>query len=96
MAKYVCDTGEVSTIGSNVSKTAETMATELKSYSSNIDNDLSGWNSPAKGAFTNVNQTQIVKSQAEAEYAQKLGEFIQKAAEAIESLENELAGQIQI
>lgn len=96
MPKFVCDFDTVKTAGSNLCKTAGEMKTSLDGYASNIDGDLSDWSSPAKTSFTTVNKTQVTTSQADAEFANKLGEFIQKAAESIQALDEGMASQIKI
>lgn len=96
MPKLVCDFEAVKTIGDNLIKTAGEMTDSLKTYSGNIDNDLSGWNSPAKNSFTSANTTQVTTANANAELATKLGEFIKLGAESIQKLDEELASKISI
>ena len=96
MPKLVCDFDTVKSVGKNLSTTAGEMKESLTGYESNIEGDLKDWNSPAKNSFITVNKTQIATSQADAEIANKLGEFILKAAESIEALDEGLASKIKI
>lgn len=96
MSKYVCDTEEVKRIGSELIKSAEDMTTSAKEYASKIESDLSEWDSSAKSSFSAVNQAQVATTGIDAEYASKLGEFIQVAAEGITTLDEELASNIKI
>ena len=96
MPKLVCDFDTVKGAGKNLSTTAGEMKESLTGYESNIEGDLKDWNSPAKNSFISVNKTQIATSQADAEIANKLGEFIVKAAESIEALDEGLASKIKI
>lgn len=96
MPKYVCDTEEVKRIGNELTKAAEEIVTSAQEYASKIDGDLSEWDSAAKSSFTTVNQAQIATTGVDAEYTSKLGEFIQKAAEEITKLDENLASNIKI
>lgn len=91
MAKYVCDFEQVIAAGEKL----VTMATELESsvtnYSSKIDSDLSGWTGDAKSQFTTTCTAEVEKAKANAQEAKAVGEFIKKAAQSIQELDEQYA-----
>ncbi len=91
MAKYVCDFDQVQSVGKNICDAASEMETSVSTYSSNIDGDLSGWNGAAKDSFNTTNTEQVAQATSNAQSMNELGNFIQDAAQSIQSLDSELA-----
>lgn len=93
MARYVCDFAAVRDVGQKVQKEGEELRNSINTYSTTIDNNLSGWTGgTAKSSFMSSNQKIVEASTAHAEYMIALGQFIQAAADKIESVENQLSG----
>ena len=92
MAKYVCDTDTVKSIGEKLCQTASDISNGVQSYSSSIESDLSTWTGTAKESFNSSNATYVTTAKTDATYINALGEFVKNAAESIQSLEDELAG----
>ena len=91
MAKYVCDFAEVQAAGEKLCQTASDMTSAIDTYSSTIESDLSTWTGTAKSSFESTNTTQVTTAKADAQYINALGEFVKKASQSIQSLEEELA-----
>ncbi len=96
MAKYVCDYETVIEIGKQICSIAETIGGDLDTYKGTVEKDLSGWNSVAKNSFVTTNTAQVAAGKAMAEVATSVGTYIQSAAQAIQSTDEGLAGQIVI
>ena len=92
MAKYVCDFEQVSSIGNKVCDAASDMLSSLTTYSSSIESNLSSWSGDAKSSFSTTNSSLVSQTNADFEYINSLGEFIKASSEAIQSVEEELAG----
>ncbi|MBQ6497830.1 MAG: hypothetical protein IJI58_03850 [Bacilli bacterium] len=96
MAKYVCDYETVKEIGKAVCDVAQSVVSDLDTYSGNVESDLNGWNSAAKNSFVVTNAAQVATGKTAAEYATSVGNYIQTAAQKIQETDSELAGQITI
>ena len=92
MAKYVCDFAEVYSAGEKLCTAASDMKSAVGTYSSTIASDLSTWTGTAKTSFESTNKTQVESATKDCEYVNALGEFVKKASQSIQSLEEELAG----
>lgn len=94
MAKYVCDFDQVKSAGDKLCSAADEMGDSVTTYSTNIfdDNNLASWTGPASDSFREVSEQQVEETTSHADDVRALGEFIQKVVEAIQSLEEELAG----
>ena len=93
MARYVCDFDKVRDIGQNVIKAGSELSSAVNTYSSTIDSDLSGWTGgTAKSGFESSNQQIVQTASSDADYIEALGKFIVEAADAIEDVEEHLAG----
>ena len=91
MARYVCDFDTVIQIGKDVCAAAEEMSSAVSTYNSQIEESLSSWSGMAKNAFTSTNTDQVKNANDDLTHVRELGEFIQTSAQAIESLEEQLA-----
>ena len=91
MAKFVCDTDEVSTIGDNISKAASDISAAIKNYSNNSENALSGWDGVAKKSFLTANNEHVKVANSDSEFIDALGKFVKESAQAIDELEGELS-----
>ena len=91
MAKYVCDFGEVTSIGNQVCDAVSTLEAAVNTYSSRIESDLASWTGIAKDSFNTTNAEQVAMATADLTYVRELGEFIKTCSKSIEDLENELA-----
>ena len=96
MAKYVCDYETVIEIGKQVCSTAQTINGDLDTYKGAVEKDLADWKSIAKNSFVTTNTAQVTAGKAMAEVANSVGSYIQAAAQAIQSTDEGLAGQISI
>ncbi len=92
MAKYVCDFAEVYSAGEKLCQAANDMNTAVGTYSSTIESDLSTWTGTAKSSFQTTNTQQVNTAKTDVAYINALGEFIKKASQSIQSLEEQLAG----
>lgn len=92
MAKFVCDYEQVIAAGEKLSTMAAELETSVTNYSSKITSDLSGWTGDAKTQFTTTCNTEVEKAKANAQEAKAVGEFIKKAAQSIQELDEQLAG----
>ena len=91
MAKYVCDFGEVTSVGDKVIETATTLEGAVNTYSSRIESDLSSWTGQAKESFTTTNASQVSAAVSDLNYVKSLGEFLKTASKSIEELEQQLS-----
>ena len=91
MAKYVCDFAQVNSIGQKMCQVASDMTSAVSNYSSKIESDLSSWEGAAKSSFQSTCEGQVSTATDDATYINALGEFIQSAAQSIETLEGELS-----
>ncbi len=92
MARYVCAFDSVRAIGNKVKEEGTNLKNSINTYSTTIDNDLSGWTGgTAKNSFETSNGQIVASSTADAEYIIALGEFIVEAANRIEEVENQLS-----
>ena len=91
MAKYVCDFGTVTSMGQKLCSSATEVSNAVNNYNSTIESDLSSWSGEAKSSFEETNEAQVAKTKKDVSQMNQLGEYIQKASKAIETLENELA-----
>lgn len=91
MPKYVCDTQKIMSVGDGLCKISQELNESVSSYSKTVTNDLSSWEGSAKSSFQAQCNSKVSDVEAVCEYAQELGEFITKAAQAIEDLEKQLA-----
>ena len=91
MPKYVCDTDQVYSLGNKLTQVANDMNTQISSYSSRIESDLSGWSGRAKTTFLSSNEQQVNTAKEDIAYLTELGEFIMDSAQQIQSLEEQLA-----
>ena len=96
MSKFVCDFAEVKSIGAKFKELGEAISDSSDGYLTNVKSDLSGWKSNASASFESVNGVQVQTTKADAEYATKLGEYLEQAADAIEKCDQEAASQIKI
>lgn len=92
MAKYICDFAAVNAVGSKLIESASTLTSAVNDYSSSIDSDLSTWNGKAKSTFDSQKATQVEMLLSKAKYMSEFGEFIQKAAQSIQELDDKLSG----
>ena len=91
MAKYVCDYDQVIAAGEKLCTMATELETSVTNYSSKISSDLSGWTGDAKSTFTTTYDEQVTKAKTNAQEAKAVGEFIKKAAQSIQQLDEQLA-----
>ncbi len=91
MAKYVCDFGEVTSVGEKVIETATTLEAAVNTYSSRIESDLASWTGTAKDSFKTTNASQVSAAVSDLNYVKSLGDFIKNASKSIEELETQLA-----
>ena len=91
MAKYVCEYDTVIQAGEKLCTMATELETSVTNYSSKISSDLSGWTGSAKSTFTTTCDEQVAKAKANAQEAKAVGEFIKKAAQSIQQLDEQLA-----
>ena len=91
MPKYVCDFEQVYSIGESLCTVSNDIHSNVTSYSSKIDGDLSSWDGVAKYAFVKTNESHIQNVEKDLTYINEFGEFIKKSSKEIESLESELA-----
>lgn len=91
MAKYVCDVEQVTAAGDNLIKMASTLKSNVSSYSREITSDLANWTGSAKNSFSPQCDSQVELAQDASDEAQKIGEFLKSSAQAIQSLDDELA-----
>ncbi len=91
MAKFVCDVEQVISAGDKLVSMASDLQSAVSNYSGTVTSDLASWDGSAKTSFTKQCDAQVALAQANAEEAQKIGEFIKSAAQAIQSLDDELA-----
>ena len=90
MAKFVCDVEQVVAAGEKLI----TMSNDLNSSVSNygtVTSDLASWDGSAKNSFSKQCEAQVKLAQVNADEAKKVGEFVKASAQAIQSLEDELA-----
>lgn len=90
MAKYVCDFGQVTAVGNKLIEAANSLLESANKFNSSIESSLSTWNGNSKSAFMSQSSAQVEKIIEKAKYIQSFGEFIIKAAESIQQLEEEL------
>ena len=91
MAKFVCNTDEVSATGKNIRKAASDINTSINSYSTNSDNALAKWSGVAKKSFQKANSSQASVATSDSEFIDALGQFIQESAKAIDDSEAEIS-----
>ena len=91
MAKYVCDFGEVTSVGEKFIETATTLEAAVNTYSSRIESDLASWTGTAKDSFKTTNASQVSAAVSDLNYVKSLGDFIKNASKSIEELETQLA-----
>lgn len=91
MAKYVCDFAQVTAAGDKLCQAATEVTTNINTYGSSIESDLSSWTGTAKSSFQSSNSQLISTATADAEYINALGEFIKGASQSIQDLEDQLA-----
>lgn len=91
MAKFVCDVEQVTAAGDKLVSMASDLQSAVSNYSGTVTSDLASWDGSAKTSFTKQCEGQVALAKANAEEAQKIGEFIKASAQAIQSLDDELA-----
>ena len=92
MAKYVCDFAQVSAAGDKVIEAANELLQTTSTYSSNIQQDLSGWSGQAKNNYSTQNSGREAIAVAKAQRMNEFGEFIKEASNQIQELDDTLAG----
>lgn len=92
MAKYVCDYDQVKEVGDKLITTATNMQSSVASFSTSIESDLSSWSGAAKENFDSQTANQVEIANQNATKIREAGEYIKESANAIEELDNELAG----
>ena len=91
MAKFVCDFAQVKSTGEKLCSAASDLQSSISDYSSKIDGTLSSWNGEAKYSFSGKCSEQVKAAMQTAQKMEATGEFIKKAAQSIEELDQELA-----
>jgi len=91
MAKYVCDYGAVVSAGQSLIQAASELTSATNNYSSKITSDLSTWSGEAKSAFMSQCESQVAATLQKAQTISEFGEFIVKAAQSIQELDDQLA-----
>ena len=91
MAKFVCDFAQVKSTGEKLCSAASDLQSSISDYSSKIDGTLSSWNGEAKSSFCGKCSEQVKAAMQTAQKMEATGEFIKKAAQSIEELDQELA-----
>jgi len=91
MAKYVCEFGSVISAGQSLIQAASDLTSATNNYSSKINSDLSGWEGTAKSSFMTQCTTQTEAALKKAQEIQAFGEFVVKAAQSIQELDESLA-----
>lgn len=91
MAKFVCDFEQVKSMGEKMCTMASDLQASISEGSSKIDGSLASWNGEAKSDFSSKLSSQIKIAMQTAKKAEATGEFIKKAAQSIEELDEELA-----
>ena len=91
MAKYICEFGSVISAGQKIIEAAGDLTNAANTYSSRIESDLAGWNGEAKGNFTSTCTSQVQATLAKAQEISAFGEFVVKAAQSIQQLDDQLA-----
>lgn len=91
MAKFVCDFEQVKNMGEKMCTMASDLQDSISNGSSKIEGSLASWNGEAKSDFSSKLASQIKTAMQTATKAELTGEFIKKAAQSIEKLDDELA-----
>lgn len=91
MAKYVCSFEEVIAEAQNIKEEADNLVTALKNYADDIKSDIASWEGEAQSNFNSSNEKIVTCTQAKFENMNSLGEFIEKAANAIKETDENLA-----
>ena len=91
MAKYVCDYATVISAGQNLIQAANDLTSAANTYSSKITSDLSSWSGEAKAAFVTTCTSQVEDTLKKAQEISEFGEFVVKAAQSIQQLDDSLA-----
>lgn len=91
MAKYVCEFGSVISAGQKIIEAANDLTNAANTYSSKIESDLAGWSGEAKSSFSATCTSQVQATLAKAAEISAFGEFVVKAAQSIQQLDDQLA-----
>ena len=91
MPKYVCEFEEVTKAGKDMCKTASDLVSSVKTYTSNLENELSQWTGEAKESFTKAETERLQTIGNTAAYLDNYGQFVQFASKAIEEADEQLS-----
>jgi len=93
MAELVCDFEQVRAAGKALTRASSDYKTAVQSFPTNIESDLATWTGSSKDSFMVSVESQANTSMEVCEQVRLVGEFITKAADSIENMEEELASQ---
>ena len=91
MAELICEFDTVKKAGEKLIEASGDYDKAINTFSTGIDSDLAGWSGNSKNVFNGQKEAQVVASQAASAQTKAVGEYIKGCAEAIESLDEELA-----
>lgn len=91
MAKFVCDVEQVVAAGEKLITMSNDLNSSVSNYHGTVTSDLASWDGSAKNSFSKQCEAQVKLAQVNADEAKNVGEFVKASAQAIQSLEDELA-----
>ena len=89
--KIVCDFDTIRTQLGLIKDQLTEMDTAISKYESDIATTLTSWKGSAKEAFTLTNEEQVTTTKTHVSDLTAIVEFVEKAVEEIEKIENEVA-----
>ncbi len=92
MAKYVCDYAQVTSAGEKIVEAANELMQATSTYSTNINQDLSGWTGEAKNTFASQSTSRTDIASSKAKRMSEFGEFVKEVSHQIQELDETLAG----
>ena len=91
MSKYVCDFDTVKTIANNLKSQVSDLNNALSAYETNLQSDLSGWSGLAQNEFTSFSEQQIANARKYVTSIDELANFLNNAVNVIETAETEIS-----
>lgn len=93
MAKYVLDFDSLRNVISLLDNKIIKMESNLKTYNTNINNELSGWDSTSKKLFSEKNIKMIESINKSIEHVGKISSYLKEVVRKVENAESTLASK---